>query len=109
MIARVWRGWTSRDNAEAYDRLLQETILPSFAAIDGYRGGMIYRGEEGEHGVEFVITNFFTSVEALQAFAGQDDYTVAVIEPEARELLGKVERVATHYDVRGTYLLDKPF
>jgi len=35
MIARLWRGWTSRENADAYERLLQERVLPGLKRLDG--------------------------------------------------------------------------
>ena len=28
MISRIWRGWTSKDNANAYDVLLRTEIFP---------------------------------------------------------------------------------
>src|SRR5260370_30138146 len=56
MIARVWRGWTLIENADAYERLLREQVLPSLKQIDGYRGGYILR-QEGNDEVEFVVMN----------------------------------------------------
>jgi heme-degrading monooxygenase HmoA len=100
MIARLWRGWTSRENADAYERLLQERILPGLKRLDGYRGGYILRRECSEE-VEFVVMNLFESLEAVQAFAGPE-YTVPVFEPEARQLLSKVEPIARHYEVKTT-------
>ena len=29
MIARVWHGWTSRQNADAYERHLRTKVLPA--------------------------------------------------------------------------------
>jgi hypothetical protein len=49
--------------------------------------------------VEFVVINFFDSLEAVKLFAGPD-YAVAVFEPEARALLSRIEPVARHYEVR---------
>ena len=100
MIARVWRGWTSIENAEAYEKLLREQVLPGLRQIDGYRGGYILR-QEGNDEVEFVVMNLFESLEAVRAFAGPD-YTVPVFEPEARQLLSKVEPLARHYEVKTT-------
>jgi len=98
MIARLWKGWTSIENADAYERLLREQVLPELQRIDGYRGGYILRqGGSGE--VEFVVMNLFESLEAVRAFAGSD-YTVPVFEPEARRLLSKVEPLARHYEVK---------
>src|SRR5688500_14559643 len=41
MIARVWRGWTNAENADAYETLLKEVVYPGLQDIDGYRGGYI--------------------------------------------------------------------
>lgn len=106
MIARVWKGWTSPENADAYENLLRESILPSFTKIDGYVGGTIYREVDQSTHVEFIITNFFTSLDAIKEFAGQEDYRVAVIEPEAQELLQTVEPTAKHYEVRKAFQLE---
>ncbi len=100
MIARLWRGWTTLENANTYEKLLRERVLPGLQRIDGYRGGYILR-QEGSDEVEFVVMNLFDSLEAVQAFAGPD-YTVPVFEPEARQLLAKVEPVARHYEVKTT-------
>lgn len=98
MIARHWRGWTDARNADAYETLLQEKVLPGFRAIEGYRGGYVFRAD-GPGETEFVVVNFFDSMDAVRAFAGPD-YTKAVFEPEARALLSRIEPTARHYDVR---------
>jgi len=98
MIARHWRGWTKPEDADAYERLLRETVLPSLKSIEGYRGGYVLRMNEPDE-AEFVVVNLFESLEAVRRFAGPD-YGVAVFEPEARRLLSKVEPIARHYEVR---------
>ncbi len=75
-------------------------MLPGLQQIDGYRGGYILR-QGGKDEVEFVVMNLFDSLEAVQAFAGPE-YTVPVFEPEARQLLSKVEPLARHYEVKTT-------
>jgi len=98
MIARHWRGWTKVGNAEAYETLLKQTVLPGLKAIEGYRGAYVLRND-GPDEAEFVVVNFFDSLDAVKRFAGPD-YAVAVFEPEARKLLSRVEPTATHYEVR---------
>jgi len=100
MIARLWKGWTLKENADAYERLLREQVLPSLQQIDGYRGGYILR-QDGSDEVEFAVMNLFESLEAVQTFAGPE-YTIPVFEPEARQLLSKVEPIARHYEVKAT-------
>jgi len=97
MIARLWRGWTTPQNADAYEHLLQGTVIPSLRQLEGYRGGHILRRDTSEE-VEFVVLNLFESLEAVRRFAGEN-FSVPVFEPEARVLLARVEEFATHYEV----------
>ncbi len=98
VIARVWRGWTKTENADAYEKLLQEVVYPGLQKINGYHGGYILR-QDGQDETEFVTVNLFESLEAVKAFAGAD-YEVPVFEPEARRLLSRVEPIARHYHVK---------
>lgn len=98
MIARHWRGWTKPEDADAYESLLQNTVLPRLQEIDGYWGGYVLRSDAQEE-VEFVVINFFSTLEAVKIFAGAD-YTTPIFEPEARRLLSRVEPIARHYQVR---------
>lgn len=98
MIARHWRGWTKRENADAYEKLLTTKVLPQIAGVNGHRGAYVLRANQLDE-CEFVVINFFDSLEAVQCFAGPD-YMVPVFEPEARKLLSRIEPVANHYEVR---------
>lgn len=97
MIARVWKGWTKTEHANAYEILLREVVYPGLQKINGYRGGYILR-QEGKEETEFVTVNLFESLEAVKAFAGPE-YETPVFEPEAGRLLSRVEPIAHHYDV----------
>ncbi len=98
MIARVWKGWTKPEDADAYEKLLREIVYPGLSTLQGYHGGYILRHDQGDE-TEFVTVNLFASLDAVRAFAGPD-YDVPVFEPEARRLLSKVEPLARHYDVK---------
>lgn len=98
MIARHWRGWTRREDADAYESLLRDTVLPHIRQVEGHRGGYVLRSDGAEE-CEFVVINFFESLDAVKRFAGPD-YHVAVFEPEARRLLSRIEPLASHYEVR---------
>jgi len=41
MIARVWKGWTKAEDADAYERLLREVVYPGIQTIEGYLGGYL--------------------------------------------------------------------
>jgi heme-degrading monooxygenase HmoA len=77
---------------------LKQIVLPGLKAIEGYRGGHVLRKDEPEES-EFVVINFFDSLDAVKRFAGPE-YSVAVFEPEARKLLSRIERTASHDEVR---------
>jgi len=98
MIARHWRGWTKPEDADGYEEFLKQKVLPGLAGIDGYRGGYVLR-KNGEGESEFVVVNFFDSLDAVKRFAGPE-YTTPVFEPEAKILLNRIEPFATHYEVR---------
>lgn len=98
MIARHWRGWTTTENADGYQELLTGKVLPELKKIQGYRGGYVLRKDSATSS-EFVVINFFDSLEAVQQFAGPD-YQIPVFEPQARKLLLKIEPVANHYEVK---------
>jgi hypothetical protein len=104
MIARHWRGWTLPKDANSYEHLLKETVLPSLRKLQGYQRGYVLR-QDGPEEVEFVVVNFFDSLEAVRRFAGPE-YSVPVFEPEARKLLSRVEPIARHYDVRASIVAD---
>src|SRR3990172_8087624 len=100
MISRIWRGWTSRENADAYEELLRSEIFVVIAqrSIPGYRGIHLLR-RDVDDGVEFVTIMWFDSLDAVRAFAGED-YEVAVVPPQARQLLSRFDERSQHYEVR---------
>lgn len=96
MITRVWRGWTTADNADAYERFLLDELFPSMREIPGFRGADVLRRLESDE-VAFVTLTRFDSIAAIKAFAG-DDYETPVLEPRALALLARYERRALHFD-----------
>jgi heme-degrading monooxygenase HmoA len=100
MICRMWHGWTTRENADAYERLLRTEIFRGIAdrRIPGYRGIELLRRDENEP-VEFVTLMWFDSLQDVRVFAGSD-YEVAVVPPAARALLLRFDGRSAHYEVR---------
>jgi antibiotic biosynthesis monooxygenase len=96
MIARLWHGWTTPANADAYEALLRTEVLPGINRIGGARGAYVLRSEL-EDEVEFVTITLWDSLEAVREFAGED-YEVAVIPPPARQLLARFDERSRHYE-----------
>lgn len=101
MIYRIWHGWTTPANADAYERLLREEIFVGIGArrIAGFEGIELLRRDLGGE-VEFVTLMRFASLDAVRAFAG-DDYERAVVPPAARALLARFDERSAHYERRG--------
>jgi heme-degrading monooxygenase HmoA len=100
MISRIWHGWTTPANADAYESLLKSEIFQGIQdrEIPGFRGiHLLRRSLEDE--VEFVTIMWFDSIEAVRTFAGED-YEVAVVPPEARALLSRFDARSQHYEVK---------
>ncbi|MEJ2108224.1 MAG: hypothetical protein P8X48_13005 [Acidiferrobacteraceae bacterium] len=100
MISRIWHGWTTPANADAYEELLKSEIFVGIQEreIAGYRGIHLLRRDSSDE-VEFVTIMWFDSLDAVRAFAGED-YEVAVVPPKARALLSRFDARSQHYEVK---------
>ena len=97
MIARIWRGITLAEKADAYMAYLHETGLRDYADTPGNRGVQIWR-RIAEGRAEFVFTSYWDSLDAVQAFAGPD-IERAVYYPEDTRYLLELEPGVAHYEV----------
>lgn len=100
MIGRIWHGWTTPENADAYESLLRHEIFEGIQGrqIAGFREIQLMRRSLATE-VEFVTLMWFDSIDAVRAFAGED-YEVAVVPPKARALLSRFDERSLHYEVR---------
>ncbi|MEY9860230.1 hypothetical protein ABH935_005867 [Catenulispora sp. GAS73] len=115
MIIRVWRGWTTPENADAYEALLREEITgesvngeqtPGMLGIDVLRhdpdatddnsGAAADDSPAAE--VEFSTIMYFFDWDAVRAFAG-DDAFAAVVPDADRALLTRWDERSRHYDL----------
>ena len=98
VIVRYWRGWTTPANADAYQDIVSNRVLPSIRdrGLAGYQGAYLLRRElDGE--VEFATLMLFDSMDAVRAFGGAD-YEVAYVPPEARAVLARFDERSAHYE-----------
>jgi hypothetical protein len=103
MIARIWHGWTTVAQADAYEQLLRHEIfeginsrkLPGFLGIDLLR-------KSGESEVEFITVMWFESLADVRAFAGED-FETAVVPPSAQALLKRFDAKSAHFEVRDRF------
>jgi len=99
MIARIWHGWTSLKNADAYEALLRQEIFVGIQNrnIGGLLGIELLR-RRLDREVEFITIMSFDSIAAVRVFAGED-YEVAVVPPKAQALLKRFDERSQHYEI----------
>src|SRR3954454_10579087 len=97
MIARTWRGWTARADADEYVEYLRRTGIEEYRATPGNRAAYILRRNDGDR-TEFVTLTFWDSMEAVAGFAGSD-VEQAVFYPEDVRFLVERETTTSHYEV----------
>ncbi len=99
MICRLWRGWTTKDNADAYERIVREEVIPGIEArrIPGFRSIDLARRER-DHDVEFMTVMGFDTLDSLRGFMG-DDYEAAHVPARAQAVLADFDRRSAHYEV----------
>jgi heme-degrading monooxygenase HmoA len=97
VIARVWRGWAPLATADDYQRHYESEVSEHLRAVRGFRGARLLRREDGQE-VMFTSITFFTSLDAIREFAG-DDYGQAVVEEAARQALSRWDKQVAHHEV----------
>ncbi|MCL6741552.1 hypothetical protein LZ518_10445 [Sphingomonas sp. RB56-2] len=99
MICRLWRGWTTPDNADAYERVVRGEVIPAIEArrIPGFRHIDLMRRDLGDE-VEFQTLMWFDSLDAIKAFVGEE-YSVSHVPAAARGVLKKFDSHAAHFEV----------
>ncbi|MEV4018380.1 antibiotic biosynthesis monooxygenase [Nonomuraea angiospora] len=97
MIARTWRGWASKAAADDYEHHYRTEVAGHLQQVPGFRGARLLRRLDGEE-VMFTSITFFTSMDDVRAFAGQDPGQ-AVVEETARRALTRWDERVTHHEV----------
>lgn len=102
MIKRIWHGYATPENADAYERLLETEVFPAIEAkkIPGYRSIELYRRKLGQE-IEFTTVMSFDSLDNVIAFQGED-YSKAYVPDAAQKILQRWDVRSSHHDVRIT-------
>jgi heme-degrading monooxygenase HmoA len=98
-IKRVWHGWTTKENADSYQHILRNEVIPGIEAknIPGLKKFEILRVELDEE-VEFVTIITFESLENVIAFQGED-YRKAYVPDAAQNVLKRWDSEAFHFEL----------
>lgn len=99
MIVRMWHGRVAHEKATAYRSFLNERAVPDYRKTPGNLGVLILEQSAADT-VHFVTLTYWTDVEAIRAFAG-DEVLKAKYYPEDRDFLLEFEPEVVHYEVVG--------
>ena len=99
MIAREWKCLCPGEHRDGFLKHLYATGVAETAALPGFCGYQILE-READGAVEVTLVTYWTSLEDVKAFAGED-IGRAVLYPgdEVYEIVP--ETVVRHYDVVG--------
>ncbi|HKE54068.1 MAG TPA: antibiotic biosynthesis monooxygenase [Actinomycetota bacterium] len=97
MIARMWFGRTKAEDNDAYLAYLEESGVAELRQTPGNQGVMVVRRLDGDE-AEFGVISFWSSLEDVKAFAGEDVDVARYFPDDERFLLEFTPRLK-HFEV----------
>jgi heme-degrading monooxygenase HmoA len=97
VIVRIWRGWTSPEDTEAYADYILKTGIAEYQATPGNRGAHLISRSDGDR-TEFLTVSFWDDPDSIVAFAGED-IEKAVFYPDDDRYLIDRELTVRHFTV----------
>ena len=97
-IKRVWHGWTTPDNADKYQQVLINKVIPGIEKkkIPGYRSIEVLR-QDNDAEVEFITIMTFDSLQNVIDFQGED-YAKCYVPDVAQKVLKRWDQYSSHYE-----------
>lgn len=100
MIARIWHGYTTPENADVYENLLRTEIFHGTEnrQIVGFKDIQLLRRPLQDE-TEFITIMRFDSLYTVKKFAGED-YEKAVVPAKAQKVLKRFDINSQHYEIK---------
>jgi len=95
MITRLWHGYTTIENAEAFEAVIKRDILPRLERVKGFQGMQLLH-RDLLHEVEFISLTYFDALESIRAAAGED-FGQPIIPNAAQGLLIRYDKRTSFY------------
>ncbi|HYI26053.1 MAG TPA: hypothetical protein VD767_11645 [Thermomicrobiales bacterium] len=99
VIARIWRGRTTRERADEYEAYNFEAGIKPL--IEKASGVQTFR-EDRENDTEFVTISYWASLEQMERFAGGDPTQIHHLDRDAEFLIELPDRVQI-LSIRSSY------
>ena len=98
-VCRLWRGWTTPENADAYEQIVRGDVIPGIEGrrIPGFLHIDLMKRDLGDE-VEFQTLMWLDSLDAIKTFMGED-YSVSHVPPQAQAVLTRFDERAAHFEV----------
>lgn len=103
MVLREWRAEIRRSERDAYVAYVRETGLAGYAATAGNLGAAIAVRDLDADRSEIVTLSYWSSLEAIAAFAGDPIDRARYFPMDDQYLLTRPEKVV-HYELFGDAL-----
>jgi len=98
MIARMWRGWVRSELIDEYVDIVERTGMSGYRATPGNHGAQLLTRDLGGGRTEIVTLSWWTDLDAIRAFAG-DDIGAAKYYPDDEPYLLDRETTVAHFEV----------
>jgi heme-degrading monooxygenase HmoA len=97
MVVRLWSARSTQVWFPEYLRHFEAHVLPKLQAVEGYLEARVLSQSDGVI-VHFIVETLWSSMEAIDRFAGPDREQ-AVVADEALHLLTSYDHRVRHYQV----------
>jgi len=97
-VARIWRGVIRTEDRDAYAAYLAVTWIKEYRQTPGNQGAYMLTRDLGDGRTEITTLSFWSSLDSIRAFAG-DDISAAVFYPEDDRYLLERDLTVTHHEV----------
>jgi heme-degrading monooxygenase HmoA len=97
MIARLWAAQTTPALSDSYLQHFEQAVRPELRRVGGFLGATVCTRHLPAM-VEVLVTTYWESLAAVDAFAGADRES-AVVAAEAAALLTDFDKRVRHYEV----------
>jgi len=97
MVVRFWLARTTQVRFPHYLSHFQEHVLPKLRTVEGFLEARVLSQSDGVV-VQFIVETLWSSMQAVERFAGPDP-EAAVVAEEAVHLLTSYDHRVRHYQV----------
>ena len=98
-VARIWHGWTTVENADAYQEITEREVFPEIIErrIPGLVSAQLMRADDVVDGeVQFTTIIWFEDLDSVKGFMGKN-YRRAHMPENARAVLKRFDSEAKHF------------